>query len=364
MKIVVATSTAFHLRYLAVQLLDRGHDMTFISYLPRFKTVSYGLPASATRSLFMRLQPGASLALLRGGGQRLHAIREHMLLATDRAIARSVPPCDVFIGLSAVTVASAEAARKRHGATVIIERGSAHVEAQQRLLGGRLSRFYMDRELASYAVADRIVVPSAFAYQSFLAEGVSADRLATIPLGVDVDRFHPAADAPTLPVKMLFVGAWSRQKGADLLVEAVAAIPGVHLTHVGKRVDVPFPDDSRFTSLGYLDHAALSREMTNHHLLVLPSRQDGFGMVMTEALAAGLRVVASDATGGPDLATLLPRHVTVCPAGSASALTSALRHAITAIESDPVHFRPQAGEIDQLSWHRYGDRYAAFLQSL
>jgi glycosyltransferase involved in cell wall biosynthesis len=369
MRIVVATTTAFHLRYLATELLGAGEEVTFCSYLPRWKTRQYGLPDNRTRSMFFKLQPSASLALWRGGGRRLRALREKLLASADRAAAEILPPCDVFIGLSSMAIESARRARNLYGAHIIIERGSSHVLEQERILaeagGTQLSDNYVRRELASYSEADTVVVPSKFAARSFLDRGFPAERLKVIMLGADTAKFTPSAIAPPHPVRALFVGQWSRRKGADLLAAALQAIPGLQLTHVGLQLDVEFPEHAGFRSLGYLSHEALREVLSQHHLLVLPSREDGFGMVMTEALAAGLRVVASTATGGPDLAeTIGPQFVRTFVAGSLDALVGALQGQVSEIENNPAGYRPTAEETAMLSWRAYGERYRNMLASL
>ena len=62
-------------------------------------------------------------------------------------------------------------------------------------------------------------------------------------------------------------------------------------------------------------------------LFVLASRQDGFGMVLSQALASGLPVVCTDRTGGGDLAALpgFAARITVVPSGDADALAETMR---------------------------------------
>lgn len=367
MKIVVATTTGFHLRHCVHQLDARGHDVTFLSYLPAWKTLGYGIENRSTYSLFWRLQPYTSIALWRGGGARIKKIREDLLEKTDKAIAKVLPSCDVFIGLSSVTVESARAARDRYGATVIIERGSSHVLEQARLASKEkpLSDLYIQRELASYDQADYVVVPSRFAEKTFLAEGINKNRIQVINLGVDTKNFSMSQQPPAMPVKALFVGQWSYRKGADLMSAAIERCPELDLTHIGLCVDEPLPRHSRFRTLGYQNHSNLQELMQKFHLLLLPSREDGFGMVMTEALASGLRIVASDTTGAPDLEDAVGmQHVKVFESGSLSGFVNAIRDQIQSIENDPIHYRPRDSDIEKLSWAKYGDRYENFLRKL
>lgn len=368
MKAVIATSTAFHLRHLATALHERGWEVEFHSYLPRWKTRGYGLSDGSVVSHFKALLPWSALALLRGGAKWLKPIRERLFALVDQRVAQAMSPADVFIGLSAVTVASARRAREL-GALVLIERGSSHILTQQataRSAGApEPSALYIERELASYDLADRIVVLSGFSARTFIDHGTAEDRLEIMPPGVDLACFSRASELPPPPLRALVVGVWSRRKGCDLIAPLLAALPDLTVTHVGLPEDLPFPDNPRFRTLGYLDHRRLSEVMRDHHLLIFPSRDDGFGMVMTEALGCGLRIIASDASGGPDLARLVGSpFVEVVPAGSADALIDATRRQGETLMNTPDQFPPPADRIAKLSWQGYGDRYAAMLAPL
>lgn len=368
MKIVFATSTPFHLRHLARELAALGHQVEFHSYLPKWKTRAHGLPDSACVSHFWRLLPWSALALLRGGGPARARIREGLFAKVDRAIARHMGDADVFIGMSAVAVDSARAARAK-GQLVLIERGLTHILTQKAVAqaaGGRIpSDLYVERELASYACGDLVIVLSQHAAASFHEQGFPAEKLETVPLGVDTALFHPAASPLPLPVRAIFVGGWSQRKGCDLFEPLLEAIPELHLTHVGLQDGLDFPQNPRFTSLGYRTPQQLAEELRQHHLFVFPTRDDGFGMVLAEALASGLRVVSSTASGGPDLARIVGQeHLTLVPPGSLEELVAATRAQIAAIQADPARMALNSQAIDLLSWHGYGVRYAAMLERL
>ncbi len=372
MRFVISTSTAFHLRHLAVQLLNRGHEVEFHSYLPRWKTRQYGLPDRAVVSHFMGLLPWSGLALLRGWARHLTPIRHRLFSRIDERIARHIrhsdASIDVFVGLSSVAVASAKAARQK-GALVLIECGISHIlnrDSDGPAYGGeQVDPLYVARELASHAEADRIILLSQFARSSFIANGEPAERLEVISLGTDLELFARSDLLPSLPVKALVIGNWSYQKGCDLIEPLMQKIPELTVDHVGTIVDAPLPSSNRFVKIGYLPQAELARAMQSYQLLLFPSRDDGFGMVMAEALAVGLRVVASDTSGGPDLADLMGSDfVSVFPSGAIDELVRAVSTQIKAITENPASTAVPKDRIAQLSWSGYGDRYLAMVDRL
>ncbi len=370
MRILVATTTGFHLRHLAGCLIGMGINTTFLTYLPDFKIRQFGIPKSNSKSLFWRLQPWSSAALFRYSRSIVQSSTEKMLELTDNEIAKAMPPCDVFIGLSAMAVKCALRARNEYGAKIIIDRGARHVLSQNDLISHQsnsaLTKYYIDRELASYKTADYIALPSGHAVQSFLDVGYPPTKLFKNAYGVDFNLFHPQA-TPRPPLNLVFVGAWSYQKGADILSTALDRIPDCRLTHVGTRVNVPYPTSDRFRAVGYIPPHQLSRILGDHHVLVLPSRQDGFGMVIQEALACGLRVVASNMTGAPDVLESISRKdvVEIIKPGCVDSLVAGIKsvEAGALSESSPRLLLTDQDK-ESLGWSAYAQRYVQFMSKI
>src|SRR5262249_54127731 len=152
---------------------------------------------------------------------------------------------------------------------------------------------------------------------------------------------------------LLFVGTWSLQKGCDLLAEAVRKVPGVRLTHVGAIGDLRFPDgDTRFVHVDQVPQAELARFYGAAEVFVLASRQDGFGVVLSQALASGLPVICTDRTGGSDLAhtPALAARITVVPAGNLDALGSAIAWCCDRLRARAALPTLAATDRETLSW--------------
>lgn len=368
LKVAIATIGRFWVLDLARELTSIGHHVTFWSSVTRRGTASFGLPPAAHRSLLPRLFP--LLAARAFGGARIAArANRHAVEATDRAIARRLEPCDVFIGMSGVAVKSAQVARSRYGARVYIERGSRHVTSQKAILDDLRSRgmaaetvpdWVLERELAGYALADRVVIPSLHAEQSFIDQGFPAERLFRNPFGVDLSMFAPTPAPSGGPPTLLFVGAWSYRKGVDLLVAAWQQLDGVRLLHVGAVVDAPLPDAPGFTHVDAVPQSRLREYYAQAHLFAMASREEGLALVQAQALACGLPLVCTDRTGGEDLQRMLhdPAWVTVVPCDDAAALAAAIRAMLPKALYLKGERQLLGAAREHLGWAAYGRRYA------
>jgi len=367
LRVAIASVGRFHVLDLARELAAQGHQVAFWSIVPRRHAARFGLPPAAHRSLLPWLLP--LVAAQRYAGARLAswASRE-LLVAVDRLIARRLEPCDVFIGMSGLCIESARAARARYGAKVFIERGSRHILSQKAILD-ELSRRGMaaesvpdaavERELASYALADRIAVPAIHVEQSFVDHGVPVARLFRNPYGVDLTMFAPTP-APPGPPTLLFVGTWSYQKGADVLERAWRQMRGVRLRHVGAIGDAPLPASPDFEHVDPVPQWRLREHYAQAHLFVLASRQEGLSLVQAQALACGLPLVCTDRTGGEDVRDVLddPGWVSVVPSDDVEALADGIRAMLPRALSLHGERNLLRGGREKLAWAAYGRRYA------
>jgi glycosyltransferase involved in cell wall biosynthesis len=108
------------------------------------------------------------------------------------------------------------------------------------------------------------------------------------------------------PFRILFVGGVGQRKGVKYLLQAFDRLQGkgIELALAGPlpadmRPLAPYQNRVRLT--GRLDQAEIVREMQHAHVLVLPSVFEGFGLVIAEAMATGMPVIASTHSAGPDI---------------------------------------------------------------
>lgn len=159
-----------------------------------------------------------------------------------------------------------------------------------------------------YRRAARIIAVSARIREILIGCGVAPDRVAVVHSGVRSRAGgRPAADLRDLPRPLIgCVGALARHKGHDVLIRALPGLPGsLVIAGIGPE-EAALRDLAR--SLGVADRLRLlgQREDVADVLAALdvfahPSRTEGLGQVIAEALSAGCRAVASDAGGIPEV---------------------------------------------------------------
>lgn len=162
-----------------------------------------------------------------------------------------------------------------------------------------------NRMRREYSLADTIVVPSLHAKSTFEAAGIESSRLAVIPYGVDMPqrRFRPSRD-PRLTV--LYAGRLELLKGIRHLLDGwtAAGLADARLVLVGAMGDavgvIERQSSKSVIAVGSVPQAEMIRWYNSADLFVFPSLADGFGLVLLEAMAAGVPCLASRLSGGPD----------------------------------------------------------------
>jgi len=224
-------------------------------------------------------------------------------------------------------------------------------------------------KLAEIELADVIVTVSELARRSYLAAGVAAEKVISVPLGVDRERFGTVDRSGRAgPLRIAFVGAATETKGFDVLVAALTALAAegisFQLRRIGPRGEhwallETLPKD-RWSDAGSIPQRELPAELASCDLLVLPSRGDSFGMVVPEALATGLPCVISDQVGSAPLVTE-GETGWIVPAGEVAPLAELLKE----LASEPERARHLAPTCRKRSreatWASYNERFVEAL---
>lgn len=163
--------------------------------------------------------------------------------------------------------------------------------------------------------ADHSLAPSTYIQQYMQRIGVQ--RVTHWRRGVDAERFHPRYRNPETRLRLsdgqpdalllLYVGRLSREKQLEALRAVLDAVPGTRLALVGDgpaRAEL----ERHFAGYpvhfaGYLSGDALSAAFASADCFVLNSALESFGLVVLEAFASGIPVVAARVGGVPDVVT-------------------------------------------------------------
>ena len=281
----------------------------------------------------------------------------HRALATARA--------EVVLTLAVSMYAPYWAALARHTPLVVsLQGGETRGEFTSR---PRALRTALRRATRVVACA-RSLAPSARA----LAPEV-ASHLVVIPNGVDPDAFAAASGRPHPRPYAAAVGRLVRQKGFDVLLEAITRVAArgapIDLLIAGdglERTSLLATRDrlglaERVRFLGTLDRDAVAALYRGALFSVCPSRWEGLPVACLEAMASGRAVVATAVDGIPD--AVLPGETgLLVPAEDAGALATAM----SALLADPalrerLGRRGEAVARERFAWPIVAGRYLEVL---
>lgn len=341
-----------------------------------------GVPAARLHRLpFNELR---ALFLLRCGPDSLRVLHERNERFQDAIPDASLRACDALIAFDTSAWRLAERALQvKH--PLYLDRTIAHPAAFMRI-EAELHREYPDwcpapvprpdyltfAEAEEHRLAHKIVVGGSFARNTLLAEGIAAEKIVVNSYGVDWSHFSPPAGAgagrASRPTRFLFLGSMLARKGVPLLLTAWRAL-GAQRGEAELWLAGPCGDRERrlipaLPGLRLLDpvpHADVPGLLARSDVLVLPSYFEGFGLVLLEALAAGLPFIATPHTGAADLPDD-PAIGRTVPVGSVDALIAAFQYYLarppdrSAVQAACASLQPR------YSWEAYGDRWAALLR--
>lgn len=196
-------------------------------------------------------------------------------------------------------------------------------------------------ETHALARACHVITSSAATAAVLTAEYKVASSALTVAEPGTNPALRSQGSGPGAPLALLAVGAIIPRKGYGVLIEALRHLADLdwHLTIVGDiNRDAAATNDlrrhllqsglrSQITLAGEMSDRDLQRQYARSDVFVMPSLYEGYGMVLTEAVARGLPIVCTSAGAMADTA---PDDAALkVPAGDASALSEALRKVIS-----------------------------------
>ncbi|MFN3961716.1 MAG: glycosyltransferase family 4 protein [Fimbriimonadaceae bacterium] len=318
-RVVVSTSGKFHYIHAARMLHERGLLQQLFAGYPRNKLGWPQAPSDLVTTYPMWRVPYVAHDLVGQPLTGFHFLLEYLSSSCfDRFVAKRLPQADVVMAMSSAGVATGARAQQQ-GMKYVCDRPCSHIRTQYELIQREyeehgVKRQAVDpriiaREETEYGQADLIITPSTFARNTFLERGFAPERVACVPLGVNLRDFYPEGKPNDAEFRIAFAGQISYRKGIPHLLKAFDRldVPDKQLHMVGSvRRDIR-PLISQYEGRpdvhirGKINVSELRKLFSSSHLLVLPSVEDGFGMVLAEAMACGCPVLATTNTGAFDL---------------------------------------------------------------
>lgn len=242
----------------------------------------------------------------------------------DRRVAAALPDAGgltIFDGVMAQCLESLRRARAM-GAHTVLTSLNSHITHLRRAMDEEYARVgdtghhfvhpAMERRaLAEIASADHIRVNSHYAKTTFVDAGVKEARVSVIQPGVDLAHFHEAPK-PDDVFRVMAVATIDPRKGIHVLIRAFidAALPNAELDIIGGTSDrwskhlieraAAQHANIRVRSLD-VSRAPVEESYARASVLVHPAIEDGFGLVIPQALASGRPVIATSTAGASEL---------------------------------------------------------------
>jgi glycosyltransferase involved in cell wall biosynthesis len=327
LKVNISIGPGWHHEQLIAQLRRFGADLRLVYSWPKLKVLDWDPGSPAPR--LVRAFPSYDFLnyLMWAAWRRLPYWNkfEHpkapSFAGYDFLSSQFLVPGQIFHGWSQVSLRAFRRA-KRLNLKTILEHPMLHVDEWQAIareeyrdLPGRRSGYFslmpdvmVRRMRMEYEAADRILVPSSACEKSFVKHGIPAGKLLRAPFGVDTESFRMRPEPASRVFRVLYAGRLELLKGVQYLLRAWDSLKlkNSELILAGHRLPEMEPiiqncisDNIRW--VGSVSHSVLAQYYQDCDLVVFPSLCDAFGLVILEAMASGVPVIATGNSGGPDV---------------------------------------------------------------
>ena len=206
------------------------------------------------------------------------------------------------------------------GATILVDHSIAHP-----LEFGRLVSYIPDRYrtgaglegnstlwrqvLSDCTAADSIVVNSDFVKETFLVQGVPAAKVSVVYLGCDLPSELGIRPPHSETLTLAFSGHFDIRKGAYVLMELMRQVSHLYkdvrldvygsISQSGESVMADFACSEVINFVGYLPRDEMLARLRSSDIYIFPSYMEGCAKSVVEAMALGLPVITSKASGAP-----------------------------------------------------------------
>jgi glycosyltransferase involved in cell wall biosynthesis len=385
LKVVTSCRGRFHIFDQARELARLGMLHRLIADYPVSHAKRFGIPVEKFQSLLLQgvLNHGYAksrrfipAAFWNRGDEFIHN-------NFSRRLPGSIPQdTDFFIGLSSFSLEGLQHCRAT-GVRCAVDHGSFHLQASESVMLEEAQRWgvraalpvpadwVIEKENQEFECADSIHLLSSAARDSFVRFGVPQEKIFINPCGVDLGAFCPGPKRDNV-FRVIQVGGVNLRKGVVTALSAFAdfKVPDAQMWFVGgvlegteiEAVAAKFLS-SRVRFIKPVMQFELNDFYQQSSVFVLASLEDGFGMVVTQAMACGLPVIVTENVGARDL---IEDGVNgfVVPVGAPEAITERLRYLFEQPERCREMGRQARKTIESgYGWQDYGDRLVASIRT-
>lgn len=152
------------------------------------------------------------------------------------------------------------------------------------------------------------IVASGYSEKALTYEGIPKDRIFKIPYGVDKNKFvEPKREYESGILSVMFLGDVNQRKGIKQILDAAKTIdnPNIVFNITGSGAShftgLYTPYKKYVNLLGYVSFEKLLSLLSTNHVFLFPAMGEGFGLVLLEAMAAGLVPITTENCAGRDI---------------------------------------------------------------
>ena len=319
LKYILSCSGKFHYFELAKVLYDKDKLKNIISGYPWFKLKNSGIPkkfVSSNGLIRMLRHPIIKSRQFKKIDEHLNIINSKIIdNATCKQIDKNTD-ADVLLSFAGVGRKSGKKA-KENNKIYICDSTSAHIIEQNNLLAEeyndivkrkfQINPKVIESKIEEYRNANLILVPSNFVKKSF--EKHNFKNIRVLNLNSSINNFYPHKKIKRSAefFDIMFIGQLSLQKGLHYLIDAFKKFkhPKKRLHIIGHHSEDKEFFEKKMVHENIIHYGQMKQEEINTlankcHVNVLPSIQDGWGLVVSQSSAAGCPNIVSENVGALD----------------------------------------------------------------
>jgi glycosyltransferase involved in cell wall biosynthesis len=234
----------------------------------------------------------------------------------------------------------------------------------------RYSEEYLYNLSQESSLADKILVASSYTKKTLIENGISEHKITVTPYGVKINSAASNICVKSDDVfRFIYVGSMIQRKGIYYLLEAFKKVKSkkVELVLCGRGfIDKALLDEY------YSDTIIIKKDLTNEELFkelkranvfVLPSLSEGFAHVILEAMAAGLPVITTPHTCGPDIIDE-GENGFIVPIRNVEKLKEKIEWCIENQESITNMGHAAENKARQYTWKRFEENVVSFYEKI